>query len=249
MPLPGHELFLAAIRDQPDDDTLRLAYADWLDENGDPERAEFVRVQCQLAALGHGPLWPRAGIKEAKGLARGLSLKQAELILRQAELWEASRGEWLGELPDLPHCDVLFHRRFATSVVISDNPGALVRDGAWLFLARRSPVWVFRDCRPDAVEVGLMSPWFDSIRGLTVAGRTRWPRQETGSRRCYRAPTSRPARPEPPRSRVDERRANELAARRSSASWHCSTSPGTESVTPGTVCGRAIDPTDSACWT
>jgi uncharacterized protein (TIGR02996 family) len=34
--------FLQAIRDRPDDDALRLIYADWLDERGDgrPTRAE-----------------------------------------------------------------------------------------------------------------------------------------------------------------------------------------------------------------
>jgi len=43
---------LAAICAQPADDTTRLVYADWLDERGAPgdtERAEFVRVQVELA--------------------------------------------------------------------------------------------------------------------------------------------------------------------------------------------------------
>jgi uncharacterized protein (TIGR02996 family) len=38
--------FLAAILDRPDDDLPRLVYADWLDEHGEPERAEFIRTQC-----------------------------------------------------------------------------------------------------------------------------------------------------------------------------------------------------------
>jgi uncharacterized protein (TIGR02996 family) len=51
---------LAAIIAEPDEDTPRLAYADWLDENspdqnpspapGGSARAEFIRVQCRLAA-------------------------------------------------------------------------------------------------------------------------------------------------------------------------------------------------------
>ena len=51
---------LAAIVADADDDTTRLAYADWLDENrpdrvpspasGPSARAEFIRVQCRLAA-------------------------------------------------------------------------------------------------------------------------------------------------------------------------------------------------------
>jgi uncharacterized protein (TIGR02996 family) len=39
--------FLAAIRARPTDNDLRLVYADWLEEQGDP-RAEFLRLDCQL---------------------------------------------------------------------------------------------------------------------------------------------------------------------------------------------------------
>ena len=43
---------LDAIRAEPDDDTHRLIYADWLEEYGDePMRAEFIRVQCEYATL------------------------------------------------------------------------------------------------------------------------------------------------------------------------------------------------------
>src|SRR4051794_1321406 len=45
------ESFLAAIIDCPEDDTHRLVYADWLDDHGQPERAEFIRLQCRLACL------------------------------------------------------------------------------------------------------------------------------------------------------------------------------------------------------
>ena len=37
----------------PEDDTLRLAYADWLDEHGDPDRAEFIRLQFRLRDWPH----------------------------------------------------------------------------------------------------------------------------------------------------------------------------------------------------
>jgi uncharacterized protein (TIGR02996 family) len=39
---------LAAIRAAPADDLPRLVAADWLEENGAPERAELIRVQCEL---------------------------------------------------------------------------------------------------------------------------------------------------------------------------------------------------------
>ncbi len=43
------DAFLRGIREQPDDDGIRLVYADALEERGDP-RSEFIRVQVALAA-------------------------------------------------------------------------------------------------------------------------------------------------------------------------------------------------------
>jgi uncharacterized protein (TIGR02996 family) len=40
--------FLHAITADRRDDTARLAYADWLDENGDPDRAAYLRLQIEL---------------------------------------------------------------------------------------------------------------------------------------------------------------------------------------------------------
>src|SRR5262245_28984073 len=42
---------LQDIIDHPGDDTLRRIYADWLDDDGQHDRAEFVRVQLDLAGL------------------------------------------------------------------------------------------------------------------------------------------------------------------------------------------------------
>ena len=43
------DLLLRAICENPKEDDPRLRYADWLDENGFAERAEFIRVQVRLA--------------------------------------------------------------------------------------------------------------------------------------------------------------------------------------------------------
>jgi uncharacterized protein (TIGR02996 family) len=40
---------LRAIEANPDEDTPRLAYADWLQEHDQPERAELIRLQCEIA--------------------------------------------------------------------------------------------------------------------------------------------------------------------------------------------------------
>ncbi len=45
--------FLAAIMEHPDDDAPSLVYADWLDERGEADRAEFIRLCCA------GDDWPR----------------------------------------------------------------------------------------------------------------------------------------------------------------------------------------------
>jgi uncharacterized protein (TIGR02996 family) len=49
--MTSDEGFLQAILAAPDDDMVRLVYADWLEEHGDPARAEFIRVQIELARI------------------------------------------------------------------------------------------------------------------------------------------------------------------------------------------------------
>jgi uncharacterized protein (TIGR02996 family) len=52
--MPEDIAFLRAIQDRPDDDTTRLVYADWLEEQGGEQnatRAAFIRADCELANL------------------------------------------------------------------------------------------------------------------------------------------------------------------------------------------------------
>jgi uncharacterized protein (TIGR02996 family) len=76
------DAFLHAIAETPEDDTPRLVYADWLEENGNVERAEFIRVQIELARVGmDDPRYP-------------------ELRRREAELLEDHQAAWgRAELP------------------------------------------------------------------------------------------------------------------------------------------------------
>jgi uncharacterized protein (TIGR02996 family) len=50
--------FMAAIRANPADDLPRLVFADWLDENGETERAELIRVMIKYQ---HGDKVPWDG--------------------------------------------------------------------------------------------------------------------------------------------------------------------------------------------
>jgi uncharacterized protein (TIGR02996 family) len=47
LPVP----LLHAVAETPYDDAPRLVCADWLEEHGDPDRAEFIRVQCELEPM------------------------------------------------------------------------------------------------------------------------------------------------------------------------------------------------------
>lgn len=51
--------FLAAIRENPADDTLRLIFADWLGENGREDRGELIRLQIwqHQSAIGSADCW------------------------------------------------------------------------------------------------------------------------------------------------------------------------------------------------
>ena len=41
---------LQEAKENPEEDGPRLVLADFLEDHGDPDRAEFIRLQCRLAA-------------------------------------------------------------------------------------------------------------------------------------------------------------------------------------------------------
>lgn len=73
--------FLADILERPDDDAPRLIYADWLDDHGRAERAEFIRVQVELARM------DRYDVRHLR-----LVRRESELIHRHGEAWAAETG-------------------------------------------------------------------------------------------------------------------------------------------------------------
>jgi uncharacterized protein (TIGR02996 family) len=77
----GDALF-RAICEQPWEDTPRLMYADWLQENGQPERAEFIRLQIEARILEPGYPTPQA-------------------IDRLANLLRQHGNDWRAELPPI----------------------------------------------------------------------------------------------------------------------------------------------------
>jgi uncharacterized protein (TIGR02996 family) len=77
--LPGSEAFLRAIAEEPLEDSHRLVFADWLDEQGQAPRAAFIRLQCEAEAL------PRAG----NFLRRRLDEQIKALFEKHAAAWVA----------------------------------------------------------------------------------------------------------------------------------------------------------------
>ena len=70
---------LAACKDEPLSDEPRLVVADWLEEHGDVDRAEFVRLQ-----LRNNGSW-----------ARGWRPGHSEAMARERRLARARAAEWL----------------------------------------------------------------------------------------------------------------------------------------------------------
>jgi uncharacterized protein (TIGR02996 family) len=102
--------FLAAIAARPDDDLPRLIFADWLDERGETDRAEFIRLQCSAV---RGDVY--AGSRAAK-------------------LEACHRREWLADLAEVYHAE--FRRGFAEHLVLP--AGTFLAKGDEL--RRRTPV-------------------------------------------------------------------------------------------------------------
>lgn len=82
---------LQAILNDPDDDALRLVYADWLEEHGDP-RSEFIRVQLQLARLPRtDPAYRRLWERELE-LIRAHKEEWFGAMRQQFMAWDVQRG-------------------------------------------------------------------------------------------------------------------------------------------------------------
>jgi uncharacterized protein (TIGR02996 family) len=178
------EAFLADIREHPKDDGPRLVYSDWLEDNGDPERAEFIRLQCRLAPMD----WRDPGYKEMEKRAETLEWKNRERWLAGCpkEVLTGSRRR------------LTFHRGFVEQAGISLDDfhryGAILLDlfpiqnlhlqgkmgkaeAAALAAApplKRVPGLVLGGgddrCNKQSLEALLASPHLTNLRELHLAG-------------------------------------------------------------------------------
>jgi uncharacterized protein (TIGR02996 family) len=99
------DILFRVICENPQEDTPRLAYADWLEENGQAERAEFIRLQCEAWNL-----TPQcSSIHEAR--------------TRASELLKRYGDKWYRELPSVPGVEwsSLFVRGFVDMVWVTTS--------------------------------------------------------------------------------------------------------------------------------
>jgi uncharacterized protein (TIGR02996 family) len=78
MKLTQQQRYVQTIIANVDDDAPRLVYADWLEEHGDADRAEFIRAQCELA----------------QPPARGTRTRRRQLDRRVKVLWQQHGADW-----------------------------------------------------------------------------------------------------------------------------------------------------------
>src|SRR5437763_314517 len=105
--------FLRSIADAGDDKTARLVFSDWLEEHGATACAEFIRVQCDLAAPGAPEDSRRA------------------LRVRERALLDGHRREWC-EAFGLPVEDVTFERGLISKMRLAQWDGGKLLDPAYL---------------------------------------------------------------------------------------------------------------------
>lgn len=98
---PEYQAMLAGIRAVPDDDLPRLVLADWLEEHGEAERAEFVRVQCELAKTAG---FIQSNTDQTRWVCDSCGSWESDwhrdwcrfsrLWRRELELWDAHHRKW-----------------------------------------------------------------------------------------------------------------------------------------------------------
>lgn len=91
---PDELAFYQAMSADPDDDLLRLSFADWLDEHDRRDRAEFIRLQVER-------------------FRRGASVPPSS---RERHLFAMNADEWLQEVPTGFRGEAEFARGFVRKV-------------------------------------------------------------------------------------------------------------------------------------
>jgi uncharacterized protein (TIGR02996 family) len=145
------DALLRAIVANPDDDAPRLVFADWLDEHGDPDRAEFIRVQCELGRLVMG--------------TQAAFARYAAIQTRSWALFQAHRPRWrleFGRLTAEPEMHLWYRRGMAAKVVCPVE--YFLAHGERLFEVAPIEEVEFTQLRPADTRPLTACPWSRRVR-------------------------------------------------------------------------------------
>jgi uncharacterized protein (TIGR02996 family) len=139
------ESLLQAIHDEPDNDAVRLVFADWLDDAGEDDCAAFVRAQCAAAAL---PSWDA----------------ERRLLLWQAARLAGRHLEWRQGLPELDGVTWgRFERGFLAEAIVRDFATLTRHADAIGRVGTVSAVAVLRPERSRSLASLPRIPWLRSL--------------------------------------------------------------------------------------
>ena len=185
--MSDRDAFLAAIHDAPDDDAPRLVFADWLEERGEVERAEFIRIQIEMRREhdAHGRITPRldtlflqqrelfqrpwadvlrrCGAAKVSTYARGFSTREFFLPADNFAREAAELAGWFG-----PQSQLVLSRCRGSLAPVSRCP-----ELRWLRTLTLVRDWDVQDYTDEDFEALCTSPFLNSIRRLHLMGRAR----------------------------------------------------------------------------
>ncbi len=165
--IPLDARLLAAVLAEPDNDALRLVSADWWEEQGEAERAEFVRVQIELA-MREG----YAGADRSRW-SDELKRRMEKLYSREQELLTLSvEQRWPDYAPGIPcwlnaDSTVTVHREAGARSVYSST--VAFRRGFVHALTCTAADWI---AHADAIRAQ------NPVQAVTL---TTWPGNDNGS--------------------------------------------------------------------
>ncbi|HEY1188944.1 MAG TPA: TIGR02996 domain-containing protein [Gemmata sp.] len=162
---------LHAVCANPDDDTARLVFADWLTEHGEGERAEFIRGQiaCDLDNFDTGTVKfvPLAGYERNPAVVQRVELEYRTLILaaRHRPAWLAAlAGRTPDDSTDLGYRYGPFYHGFVFSLFVS-HPDPFLKD--WPVIFQSAPITELElSCTVPLRAVA--GPGFERVRELRI---------------------------------------------------------------------------------
>jgi uncharacterized protein (TIGR02996 family) len=171
----------AAIIAEPDEDTPRLAYADWLDENrpdetpspaqGSSARAEFIRVQCRLASGAFDdPDYPELLEREAD-LTFWLNEHDPEPEYDLSHLDCRTRfhgGEWGNSRRGFP--EIVDFGNYPDTATAEEIVESIVESLEEVFAAYPARTLHLIDAITEEIALLARHPIFEQVRGLYLDG-------------------------------------------------------------------------------